>query len=93
LLHDKLEIYMNIGKQCKDIEITLVIGHIDAGDTGIYIFLPLGPYFDAANPENYFGPWNSNIEMYFSTIFVKNRNQEAPEAENGCTYCNKSIQP
>ena len=56
----------------------LVITHKNVGEIGANIFLPLDPDFDAANPQDRFGPWDMNIRTIQSAVFVEEGQQHGP---------------
>jgi hypothetical protein len=82
-----------MSQQRKNIKIALVIGHINAGNLGLNIFMSLRRDLDAARPENQFGPRNSGIEMYLSPVLVKKGEHNAPNTEKDGMDAIKGMQP
>ena len=84
LLQDKLEIHRKAGQQCKDIEIALMICHINAWEPGIDVFLPFSAHLDSAYPKDGPGPRASHIIMYETAIIIKKPQHNGPDTENYC---------
>ena len=91
LLHNKFKIHPQMGQQCKDVKIALMVGHIDAGDFGCQVFLSPYPNLNAANPENDSGPRCRTVEMDLPAISIKWRKQNAIQTEHNTVNGNKGI--
>ena len=83
----------NMGQQCKNIKIALVISHINTGGLQVNIFISLCRDLDTARPENQFRPRHSSIKMYLSPILVKKGDQKAPKAKKDGMAAVKGMQP
>ena len=81
-----------MGEQGKNIEVTLMVGQIDAWEIFLNIFYPLNFDLNAAHPKDHFGPGDGDIGMHHSAIPVKGRKKETPETENYRMNGNKGIQ-